>query len=418
MSLYDVSIMTLRGVSASIFDMFFLFTIFIGYLTLVRFNQINIYAKNQMKSPKEMIIEMIVQGIVMGVVFSLAVTFIGIPIIYTDYLYFILPLSVLLGYNHVKYTNVIYSAMIMGVLSLLLNGQVVLDRTLPNINLNMSGLLGIVGILVVVEGVLLFLLRRNDMIPIVAKKNGQLIIGFAIQRFWPIPVAVLVATDLVASGETIPMPDWWPMLGNVYFTDLKYVLLLLPLMFIISHGSISFTKSPKGHIKGYSITLIISGIILLLGAFVLDRFPGLSFLGLLLMFAASFGVDWYNEWGEEHDRALFPKTPRGVRVLHVEQEGLGRTLGFEMGDLIKEINGIEVTTLYQMQAIIKDRHPHFKMKVQKANGTIELVEFDKKEMILGGLQLVYLPDEPEKVYDYDQVKRMGMMHMLKFHSMR
>lgn len=417
MDLYDVGIMTLRGVSTSIFDVFFLFAVFAGYLVIVRFSQINIYAGTKMKSPKDMMIELIVQGIVIGIVFSFAVTFLGIPVLYTEYLYFILPMSFVLGYYHVKYTNIVYGALLLGVLGLIFNGQDVFGYTMPTVALSMSGLLGVVSVLLIAEGILLFLLRDNDMVPIVAKKEGHIILGFAMQRFWPIPVAVLAVTDAVSGGETIPMPEWWPILGGSQFGGIGYVMFLLPLMFVISHGSISFTKSPKRQLKTHAFQLLLSGGVLAVGAYLLDRFNGLEFLGVILMFAVSFVPEWVFSWQEEHDTIRFPKTLRGVRVIHVEYEGLGQSLGFKAGDLIKEINGIEVTTLYQMLAIFKDRHTHFVLQIQSEDFQMKEVKLEKQALVDGGLQMMYLPDEPEKIFDYDQVKQMGMMHLLKFHSL-
>lgn len=417
MDLYDVGIMALRGVSTSIFDVFFLFAVFAGYLVMVRFRQVNIYAKT-MKSSKDMMIELVVQGIVIGVVFSLVVTFLGIPVMFTEYLYFILPLSFVLGYHHVRYSNIVYSALIMAVFGFVFNGQEILGRAMPQIDLNMGGLMGIVGILLLIEGILLFLLRGNDMVPIVAKREGNLVVGFAMQRFWPVPVVLLTATEAAASGETIPMPEWWPVIGGGHFGELDFILFLLPLLFILTHGTISFTKSPKAQLKRHSLQQLISGLVLIAGAFLADRFEGLGFLGILLLFAVSYVPDWYFEWREEKDDMVFPKTRRGVRVLHVEYESLGDELGIEAGDLIKEINGIEVTNLYQMSAIFKDRHTHFIMIIQKPEGHREEVRFEKRRMMEQGLKVTWLPDEPEKVFDYDQVKRMGMMHMVHFHGVK
>ncbi len=414
MEIVEVGIMALRGIATQIFDIFFLFTILTGYLIMFKFNQSNNYGRQYMKRPKDMMIEMIVQGIVIGIVFSFAVSFVGFPIEYTQYLYFLLPLSFVLGYYHVRYTNITYSALLLSLFSMTLNGQEIFGVSLPSVNLNMAGLIGIVGILLLIQGILLFVLRNSVMMPILANRDGNVILGYAIQRFWPIPVVLLVASEAVASGESVPMPDWWPIIGGGQFDQIGYIMFLLPLLLILSYGSMSFTKTPKELIKDQAITNIVTAGLLIFTGILIDNISSLDFLGILILFGAAYGPFWIEYWQEERRQAIFPISKRGARVIHVDNKGIGHNIGLRIGDIVEMVNGVEILDLKHMVAVLKEGYDEIVFSVKRLDGQELKLSFDKKDIELKGLEIAFLPDKPEKIYEYDQIKHMGMMHLLQF----
>lgn len=411
--IFEVSIMALKGVSASIFDFFFVFTLLAGYLTLIKFNQSNNYLKQVFKKPKEMMVELIVQGIAIGVIFSLIVTLVGFPIEYSQYLFFLLPMSFVLGYYHVRYTNIVYSGLLLSVLSMVLNGQEVFGLHLPSVAFNMSGMTGIIGLLLLIEGLLIYMLRRSVMMPILAKKDGQIILGYAVQRFWPIPVVLLVATEAITSGDAVPMPLWWPFIGSGKLDQIGYMMILLPLLFVMSHGTMSFTKKPIKQLKEQGAILMASGVLLLVTSFILDRVLPIDSVGVLAIFFVAYIPEWYHRWQEANQKAIFEKTQHGVRVMHVNRGGKGADIGFEVGDLITSINGTKVLDLTHYLILLKTECADYHFDIERHGHSSQKITYEKN--ILGPvvLDMIYVPDVPEKVYDYDYIKNMGMLHMLR-----
>lgn len=420
MAIYEVGMLALRGISTQIFDIFFLFTVITGYLVMIRFQQVNVYGRRFTKKPMASMVEFIVQGICIGILFSLIVSLLGFSIAYTEYLYFILPISYVLGYYHVRYTNIVFSALFLAVLSLLLNGQQIMTFTLPDVSFNMAGLVGIVGILLVIEGILIYMVRKNPMVPVYAKKNDDVILGFAVQKFWPIPVVLLVATQAIsiADGEGIPMPDWWPMIGNGDLEQLGLILTMMPLLFIMSHGTISFTKEPEVHLGEQAMIQGVSGVILVGTSFFIDSFETIDFLGVIVLFAVAYGPLFLEKWLELRGDYLYPVTTHGVRVLHVARNGLAQKMGFRIGDLLEEINGASVSSVKEIQQLIREDVETLVMKVKKHTSEVATYEVESEKLKTGQMGIIFSPDKIERIYDYDEVKHMGMMHMLKINKLK
>lgn len=420
MAVYEVGMLALRGISTQIFDIFFLFTVITGYLVMIRFQQVNVYGRRFTKKPMASMVEFIVQGFCVGVLFSLIVSLLGFSIAYTEYLYFILPISYVLGYYHVRYTNVVFSALFIAALSLFFNGQTVMSVTLPNIDFNMSGLVGIVGILLMMEGILLYIVRKNPMVPVYAKKDDNVILGFAVQKFWPIPVVLLVATQAMnmVDGEGIPMPDWWPIIGNGNLEQLGLILTMMPLLFIMSHGTISFIKEPEVHLREQAVVQGISGALLIGTSFLLERFATIDFFGVIVMFGVAFGPMFLEKWIEQRGTYLYPVTTHGVRVLHVAQNGLACKMGFRIGDLLEEINGASVNSVKEIQTMLKEDVTTLLMKVKRHTAEVVSFEVDSEKLKSGQMGIIFSPDKIERIYDYDDVKHMGMMHMLKINKLK
>lgn len=409
----EVAYMTLQSISRAMFDIYFIFAIIISYLTVVRFKQIDFYTKPVMKNAKELVTELIVQGIVIGIVLSFVVTLLGFPMIYTEYLYFILPLSLILGFYHVRYTNVVYGGMLLAVLSQIFNGQEIGNITLPEIDLNVSGLLGVVGILLVIEGILLYLLRHNSMVPIMAKKDDKVILGYGFQRFWPIPLVLLVVTQATAATESsVQMPLWWPILKDIRFDQMDYLVFMLPMLFVLSHGTLSFTKSPTKQMKDQSIVYLVSGIILLSTGFVIMRNPTFELIGAIVFCLVALVPERLEAFLENSRKPCYIIEGKGVRIIHVTKGSIADSRGIKAGDVIIKVNEIEVTNLFQYNALIKDSTV-LKLCISqllKPDMETKLSLSELKPKVFGA---TYLQENPSKIYAYEQVKDMGILKMMR-----
>lgn len=235
--------------------------------------QMDIYGAIKYKKI-EMLSSSILAGILAGMAVSIVVVVFGITFFKLDGVGFLILLSLLLAFlvdNH--FICLSYSGGIISLVSLILgyinNKGIISISSIPILNslldFDVSAILILVALLHFVEAILMYFDGGRYPIPMFFRRNGEVVGGFLMTRFWTIPLIILLfVSALQGSGEYIPTPDWWPLIKPaIKGIDFKNaVFALTPLFAILGYGDFTISEKPKDKVKRSSMYLFLFSITL------------------------------------------------------------------------------------------------------------------------------------------------------------
>lgn len=144
-------------------------------------------------------------GLIGGLLASLLLVLVGVSVTDSGIVY-LLPLAVLLYLFSPRFLCYSYAGGLAG-LSYLVFGW-------PKINV--PAVMALVACLHAAEAFLIRISGHSCSTPLyVSHENGDVVGGFALQRFWPIPLIVLFlikVPNLSYLQGLIHLPDWWPLI--------------------------------------------------------------------------------------------------------------------------------------------------------------------------------------------------------------
>lgn len=410
-SLLEIIHITLLTIGKSIFNFSFLFIIWIIYRLINQYKMINIYNYESAKSNTTTLVESILQGIIIGIVGSLVITLIGLPINLTGYILLLLPIALLLSLINVRYLCFSYAASIMGILSLTLNGQQLFGIRLPSIDLNISGLLAIVGVLHLMESILIYLVGADDSIPIVAKKNDEVILGHMMQKFWPIPIAMLILSSGTASGE-IPMPHWWPLLKDIPKGFENYYYVLMPIVGALGYNGMTFSEEPEKRSKKTAIMLFIYSLILIVISIAsVDRLI-VQIIGTMIMAGMHEGIIKYEQYIESVKKPIYTLPEKGARVMSIETDGPGDIMGLKVGDVVIKLNDIEIININHLKSLLLNNYTFIWLEVVGIDNKVRNLEYKAYPNGVNNIKVKFLPENPRIVYKYNNMNKLGLIHII------
>ncbi len=276
-------------------------------------------------------------GLAGGVVGSFLMTSVGVSLSQAGIMY-VWPVAILLMLINPRFMCFAYAAGLISLAHLIFGFP---DLEIPQ-------LLGLVAVLHMVESILIYLTGHLDPIPVIIKNPaGQLIGGFNLQKFWPLPVVIMltVALDVPElTSDLIRMPDWWPLIKPQEMAaagqELVYSLFLVTAA--LGYSDLALTCTPRQKAGRTAAYLALYSLLLLAAAI------GASYYAPLLPAAALFSplghelVVYLGGRRELKGRAIFTPPPRGVMVLAVVPGGLAAKYGLVPGEVILKLGGGEV----------------------------------------------------------------------------
>ena len=158
------------------------------------------------KTAQNRVIDAILHGIIIGLLGSWFIHLLGLPLEVTKACIVLLPIALLLSLKNPRFACFSYATPILGIISLFI----------PKFELDIPGLISLVGSLHLMEAVLVYLTGAQDSVPVMVKQKGSYVGAYIMQKYWPIPIAL-----------KIPLQGFAPLCG------------------ILGFGSIAITTTPK-----------------------------------------------------------------------------------------------------------------------------------------------------------------------------
>ncbi|MGH4122914.1 MAG: PDZ domain-containing protein [Clostridium sp.] len=380
----DIAIHTLRAVASAIVDPSNAFIlIMIGLIFYNKNKKISVMQKmimgESLDSPFELTISQIVIGIIAGTLASLMFTFLGLVFDENSSIYLLFMLSLFFMAFKPRFICFSYSGAVLGIASLVFKYAAIILHMpkLDFINVDILTLMTLVGVLHIIEGSLVMIDGSRGAIPVFTNRDNKIIGGFALKRYWALPIAILIllssqSSDLVA-GQSLMTPQWMPAIRGTIAGKIleKSIIASIALYGIIGYSSITFTKS-KGKKTLFSGALIMGYGVILTAISQLAVF-GVAIQIFILIFAAALHEAMLQL--EKHlELTLKPKFvsgDEGIMVLEVAPKSPAFQMGIQSGDLIVGLNDKKIESEEEILHIVKGNFDSISLKIKKTSGELK-----------------------------------------------
>lgn len=338
--------------------------------------------------PQDRLMVSLGAGLVGGLVATVVFLFLGISLPETG----ILPvwmLSLILMLIHPRFLCFSYSGGIVALSSLLFG--------VPNVNV--GGLMGLVAVLHLVEAVLIRFTGARDAMPIfVRHTDGQVVGGFALQRFWPMPffavLAIAIPEQMAVLGGGVAMPDWWPLIGFGSQVPAGHELMyyLLPVAAALGYGDLAVTKTPQEKARTTSNYLFLYSVGLLILAVLVPRHVAWAYAAALF---SPLAHEFLIKMGQRSERIGAPvyTNAHGPMVLATLPGSVAHSLGLQAGDIIHRVNGYRVRSREEINFAISPWALEVEMLVERPTGEQKVLRHHGKVPPLG---LIMVPGPGER----------------------
>ncbi|WP_416175588.1 PDZ domain-containing protein [Clostridium sp.] len=399
----NILIYTLRSIAYALTEPYLLIVLVILAFVLHRKNTQTVAMQKMIIGEKvnssfELTISQIVIGIFAGTLASIIMSYLGIVFDQSSAVDLVFLASIVFMFFNPRFICFSYSGSIIGLLSVFLAmaSSYFKIPDLDFLNIDVVSLMSMIAVLHFIEGILVMIDGKTGSIPVFTSKNGKIIGGFALKRYWIIPIAIFLAIQTKSisyySWQVVSMPSWWPVLKGQTLSGIlnNVVLILMPFYAVVGYSSVTFTKNTRQ--KSF-----MSGIIIMTYAVVIFILAQLASVNLffkifVLIMApvAHEGMRIIQTYFETTGTPKYISSSDGIMVLAVAPNSPAHEMGIKSGDLLVEINNIKVESEDKIIEILNECSNFIWLKVKRVTGDFEQLTYNKmnSEKRLG---IVFVP---------------------------
>ncbi|GAA0733862.1 PDZ domain-containing protein [Clostridium oceanicum] len=380
---------TLRALAYTLTEPYFLIVLVLLAIILYRKNKRTtimqkIVIGEKVNTAFELTISQVVLGIFAGVFASIIMAYLGIFFSEDSSIELIFLVSIFFMLFNPRFICFSYSGSVLGILSILLLwiSKVTNNPSLNFINIDISALMAMVAVLHFVEAILVMIDGDKGYIPVFSNRNDRIIGGFALQRYWVIPIALFImlnsneAASFLSSGT--PMPNWWPLVNTSVPKSIlnAAVVSLIPFYGVIGYKSVTFTESKKDKAIRSGVFIMMYSITL----FILSQLANFNiFFKLLVLVFAPLAHEFMLKFQKNIELNKEPKyisSKDGIMVLDVAENSIAKKMGIKSGDLLIEINNEIINNEEDILKSIKQMYGHISLKVKNQMGNLNTLSYD------------------------------------------
>lgn len=343
--LYQILYYTIIDIYNTMKSPFFIAVIAIIYFQYYKIGKLE---KEVLENSRSALLKTIISaifGIFGGIIVTIVFIYLGVAVDPKEFMYILIS-AIILSLINPRYMCFAYAGGLLSITSLIFN--------YPKIDVKQ--IMAIVAVLHMAESILVFLNGNSNNLPTYYNK-GELIGGFNMNRFWPIPFVVFIGDDLIRP---------------------------ITLMAIISYGDFTVSSYPRKKTIKTSILLFVYSSILLILAMKLES-------GIIPAIFAIVGHEYIilmNQYGEKKKSPIFTTPTKGIRKLGVKPRSIGKVLGLKTGDILISINEIRIWSKRDLQDLTHLNPKEYRIKYFNHKKGISQKVYKGKRKILG---LVILP---------------------------
>jgi hypothetical protein len=300
-------------------------------------------------------------GMLGGVLGTLIMVYIGVSP-YTTSFAILLALALSLYLLHPRFVCFSYAAAIISLVHLATGWP---DIYVP-------GLVAIVAVLHVTESFLMAVSGASCNTPLYVKNRaGHVVPGFSLQRFWPIPLAVLVLGSVPELGEAIPMPDWWPLVApppSIPLDAPDLAFIIFPIVAALGYSDLAVTLPPKAKCHRSAVNLAIYSAVLLCLAVASSRVPALQWVAALFSGLGHEAVVHLGNRRELRGNPYLVPAPEGIKIMGAIPGMPAHDTGLRGGDVILAVDGDRVNSRHDLEAALDMAGDHVHLLVANEQG--------------------------------------------------
>ncbi len=309
------------------------------------------------KSPFYNVLISTVFGLVGGILGSVIFTYFG-TIINPEDFYFILPLAILLSMINSRFICFSYAGGIVSLISLIFG--------YPNVNV--SGIMVVVGVLHLVESFLILVDGTKGKVPIFMERQGEIIGGFTMNRFWPVPFTIFINGSQVYPATVIA---------------------------ILGYGDFALVNYPENKSRETAGVLFIFSIILISLSQLSTYYHTFKYAAAIFAPLCHELIIAFSRKKEKKGSCIFTPSDHGVRILDTLPNGVGERMGLIPGNIILSINGNRIYTKKDIEDILYFRPKFIWMDIfdkKKGLTTKECKDYQKGIDSLGVIVVSSIPE--------------------------
>lgn len=356
--------------------------------------------------PRRQVLTSLAFGVLGGFAASFLMVALGLPISEDLGLIYVWPVVLLLMMINPRFMCFAYGGGIVGVVTLLLRG---LTRLIPGLgqvgflaglmSIDLAALMALVGLLHLTESFLIFVSGHLNASPVMVQNSrGEVVGGFMLQRFWPLPMTALLAQVVSQSQPmegSIPMPDWWPLLSPLMEPGQGMILMfsLLPIVAALGYSDIAVSTTPRQKSRYSARNLLIYSIILLALALMAGTW---RFLQIIPVLFAPLAHEYLIQAGNRKEwkgKPLLSPPERGVRLLTVLPDSPAHAQGLDSGWIILNVNGVDVNSRRDLTFALNLLPGLAELEVISPQGERTTINIHQRQ---GKLGLIPVPDPSEQ----------------------
>ncbi|NLM38587.1 MAG: PDZ domain-containing protein [Firmicutes bacterium] len=345
-NLWDLVLLVLRTFPLMMTDLTYVLIIGVVFFFIYRqYQKVQVYEKrlfglNRINPLIETSTAMI-YGLIGGLLAT--VLFVGLGVSLSDsgiaYLWIT---ALLLMFIHPRFLCFSYAGGLIGLLSLLIG--------FPEVNI--PSLMALVAILHLAESFLIAVDGHHTASPIYFKHGDQVVGGFSLQKFWPVPFVALLGLMMLDTGidlDVVAMPDWWPLFSSSVEVPEGHTIIymLFPVIAALGYTDFAVAELPRVKARRSAFFLSLYSLTLLGLALLADRYSYLAAAAVLFAPLGHELVIYLGQKGEKTRPPVF-QTDSGVMVLAVHPDSPADKMGLGPGDVIRSVNGTEVENLPEL----------------------------------------------------------------------
>lgn len=354
-------------------------------------------------------ISQVVIGIFAGLAASVIMSYLGVVFDEGSVVDLIFLATILFLFYNPRFASIAYTGAVMCILSLVLGyaaastGQ----QAWNILKLDVPAVMTMVSVILLVEGILIILDGKRGSVPVFTNREGKVMGGFILQRYWIVPVSMffmLHDPTLAASQASVPMPQWWPLIRSTTPADVlqNALVVLIPLYGLMGFNSITFTRNRQRKAAETGAFKVACGIALFaLAQTAVDN----TFIRVILpalALAAHEGWVQLDRRRELNGKAKYVST-NGMMVLEVLPESAAAEMGIRSGDTLMKINDSSIENEKMLTEALQQGPSFIWLSIKRENGKLEQLNYGKmfKDKQLGLLLVPQGVPENNMIINFD-----------------
>jgi hypothetical protein len=266
---------------------------------------------------------------------------------------------------------------------------------------NVPALMALVACLHAAEAFLILLSGHTCSTPLyLSHENGEVVGGFALQRFWPIPLIVLFlikVPDLSQVPDLIYLPDWWPLIKAPDIPGPgEPVFAMMPIIAALGYGDIALARNPRDKAKVTSKNLVLFSIILLILSVAASKWQLFAWVATLF---APIGHEIVIRAGlrEEYgQKPMYTPVEEGVLLLDVAEGSPARDAGLRSGNVIRLVNDVQISDRRSLEAALEGTSGPLTLWISESRESGELRRAEVHRESDEALGLIPVPQPDDK----------------------
>ncbi|MBU5313922.1 PDZ domain-containing protein [Tissierella carlieri] len=339
--LYQIVYFTIIDIINTLKSPFFIAVLCIIYFQYLKIGKIE---KENLGYKRSALLKLFIStifGMFGGIITTVVFLYLGVVVIPKDFMY-ILIVAIILSLINPRYMCFSYGGSIVALCSLIIG--------YPKIQI--SQVMSVVAVLHIVESILILLDGWRSRLPVFFETKSEIVGGFNMNRFWPIPFVIFIGDGLIHP---------------------------ITLMAILSYGDYSISSYPRQKVVKTSVVLFLYSIILLYLSKTIEN----PFIPPLFALLGHEYIILQNKMIENNKIPIFTSFDKGVKVLEVLPNTVAHKLGIKTGDIVLKINGAEINSNKDLEDLMNIKINKLRIEFFNMKSGLSIKRYYGKRKSLG-----------------------------------